>query len=581
MAKPTDIIKWVGAQLDPGLPKQNTGWIKGERPPFQFINWILRTISDWLFFLSGTTRWKYVISTNTNEADFPDIATYLGGSPAAGDKVLIKNDQTSSVNITFPAGIHFHIEKGIKFIFDTAIATSCLEIGSNVTIEGELLIDITNAGGTQAKVIYFNGEDSKIGLCQIDKTQAGSTITDAVAIAASKNNNIGNFIVTKSGGGTITNYLTDSSTTKTNLISVSDGTNINRSIGAKTFSDGLTFDLGSDVDGDLFGRDNGVVTRIPKGRTHTSLIADEEDSNYPKWQAIELQTTIEAFGVTVDVNGVAYNNGLFVAVGDEGKIATSPNGITWTQRTSGLTSSQDIRGITWDPINSLFIAVGGEASVSYALITSPDGITWTPRTHNLTTDPIAVASNNSNLIVATGVGEVSTSPDGITWTIRAITMAGSVNNVFHNKSNLWVIVGQLGTLETSPDGINWTVRTSGFGATSITGVTYATDSRLIWVIVGLGKIATSSDGITWTLRETISATFKNITVDIDKNFIAVGSDTGEANIHISDGGYYWKKIATVYGDTADRGMFGLTYSDGKIVIVSQDGFIATGFSNLL
>jgi hypothetical protein len=44
--------------------------------------------------------------------------------------------------------------------------------------------------------------------------------------------------------------------------------------------------------------------------------------------------TQQTSGTRDDLNGVAYGNGLFVAVGDFGTILTSPDGVNWTVRTS-------------------------------------------------------------------------------------------------------------------------------------------------------------------------------------------------------------------------------------------------------
>jgi hypothetical protein len=46
-----------------------------------------------------------------------------------------------------------------------------------------------------------------------------------------------------------------------------------------------------------------------------------------------------------DLNGVTYGNGLFVAVGEGGTILTSPDGASWTRRTSG--TSNRLRGVTY------------------------------------------------------------------------------------------------------------------------------------------------------------------------------------------------------------------------------------------
>ena len=62
----------------------------------------------------------------------------------------------------------------------------------------------------------------------------------------------------------------------------------------------------------------------------------------------------------------------FVAVGKNGTILTSADGITWTSRASGTTNH--LTGFDYG--NSIFVAVG----YSGLILTSTDGITWTSRT---------------------------------------------------------------------------------------------------------------------------------------------------------------------------------------------------------
>ena len=62
----------------------------------------------------------------------------------------------------------------------------------------------------------------------------------------------------------------------------------------------------------------------------------------------------------------------FVSVGNSGTILTSPDGNSWTERTSG--TSKYLRGVTYG--NELFVTVGFFGTI----LTSPDGITWTERT---------------------------------------------------------------------------------------------------------------------------------------------------------------------------------------------------------
>src|SRR5690606_14309583 len=91
------------------------------------------------------------------------------------------------------------------------------------------------------------------------------------------------------------------------------------------------------------------------------------------------------------------------------------------------------------------------------IYTSPDGVTWTRRTSVFSgTDSIfTVAHNGTNLWVAAGTqGKLATSPDGVTWTLRTSGFGTSTINAVAYGNGLWVAVGSSGKLATSPDGIN-------------------------------------------------------------------------------------------------------------------------------
>ena len=63
------------------------------------------------------------------------------------------------------------------------------------------------------------------------------------------------------------------------------------------------------------------------------------------------------------LNGVTFANGTFVAVGSDGTILTSPDGVTWIQRSSGTTNL--LNGVTF--ANGTFVAVGRGGTI----LTSP------------------------------------------------------------------------------------------------------------------------------------------------------------------------------------------------------------------
>ena len=63
--------------------------------------------------------------------------------------------------------------------------------------------------------------------------------------------------------------------------------------------------------------------------------------------------------------------GLFCAVGLYGKVATSPDGVTWTERT---VSTNNWWSVCWSPEQGVFCAVAQSGNKA---ATSPDGETWT------------------------------------------------------------------------------------------------------------------------------------------------------------------------------------------------------------
>ena len=73
--------------------------------------------------------------------------------------------------------------------------------------------------------------------------------------------------------------------------------------------------------------------------------------------------------------------GLWVAAGASGRLATSPDGATWTQQTSSF-GTYDIGAVAHD--GTQWVAAGASGK----LATSPDGATWTPQTSSFGTTTI-------------------------------------------------------------------------------------------------------------------------------------------------------------------------------------------------
>ena len=251
-----------------------------------------------------------------------------------------------------------------------------------------------------------------------------------------------------------------------------------------------------------------------------------------------------------NLSGVAYGNGTFVAVGDSGTILTSPDGVTWTIRTSGTDS--DLFAATY--ANGIFVVVGGSTSspsTGGTILTSPDGVTWTIRISGAN-GLSGVTYGNSTFVAVGWSGTILTSPDGVTWITRSSGTNSHLSGVTYGNGT-FVALGELSIL-TSPDGVTWTTRTLGTNY-DLSGVTYGNGT---FVAVG-GIIFTSPDGVTWTTRSSGTYCDASGVTYGNGTFVAVGYET----IATSPGGLTW----VIRTPGIDSSPSGLTYGNGTFVAV--------------
>lgn len=268
------------------------------------------------------------------------------------------------------------------------------------------------------------------------------------------------------------------------------------------------------------------------------------------YKELEQWRTIEAtlpFSITASIlaDRVAYGNGTFAAV-SSANIATSPDGITWTSRTSPSAN-------LWLSVaygNGVFVAVGQTSSGNNTstAITSPDGITWTQRTLPASQIWRSIAFGNGIFVAArtasviggseTTTAPCATSPDGTTWTTQTTPATNYWRSIAFGNG-IFVAVGYQGRMMTSPDGITWTQRTS-----SATGV-------LDTVIFGNGLflardgnvLVYSADGITWIQVSTGTSYYITFA---DGLFMRYAS---AANVYVSTDCVTWKTVLMPSGNT--------------------------------
>ncbi|MDP6654987.1 MAG: cell wall-binding protein [SAR324 cluster bacterium] len=170
------------------------------------------------------------------------------------------------------------------------------------------------------------------------------------------------------------------------------------------------------------------------------------------------------------LSDVTCGKDLFVVVGN-GTVLTSSDLDSWTQRVNvfdweRLTpASNFLSAVTFG--NNIFVTVGWSGRI----LTSPDGIQWTERSSGTSNNLKDVIFENGSFLVVGNSGTMLSSKDGISWVERSSGTSKALNAAAYGN-NTYVVVGELGTIITSPDGTTWTERDSG-KSNYLRGITFS------------------------------------------------------------------------------------------------------------
>ncbi|MGC4038612.1 MAG: T9SS type A sorting domain-containing protein [Chitinophagaceae bacterium] len=193
---------------------------------------------------------------------------------------------------------------------------------------------------------------------------------------------------------------------------------------------------------------NGIYVAVfDKGKVFTS--ADGSD-----WTKVTNPNLPGGYGYRI-----AYGAGIFVITMDNGKISSSTDGITWTARTSG--TSNNLGFVNF--LQGAFYVTGDNNT----LLKSTDGIAWNAINFGVGTNGylINITWGNGYFIVASrntsgmalGVYRSATGASN-TWSYQAISY-DLVNRVQYLKDKFFIFTSGT-TVYTSADGASWTNSTS-------------------------------------------------------------------------------------------------------------------------
>lgn len=261
------------------------------------------------------------------------------------------------------------------------------------------------------------------------------------------------------------------------------------------------------------------------------------------------------------------DDNLYVAAGDQGSIVSSPDGVTWTTRTSGTT-------VTLHDIahgNGRYVAVGQGGKI----LASDDGVVWTSASSPSSRDLFAVAYHGDRFFAVGGDysagAETLESLDGTTWTRPELTQPLHVLGDLATDGTSLVAIGtamsdlQIFGLFTWDETNGWTQRVDGTGL-NLRYNAVAAGPTPSFVTIGAGGSASTTDTLMWTQAPIFEAAAMRNLTHASQGWIAVG-DIGK--VLLSSDGVAW----VAYASGLDSQLADVTSSGSLLITVGNDGAI--------
>ena len=192
----------------------------------------------------------------------------------------------------------------------------------------------------------------------------------------------------------------------------------------------------------------------------------------------DLATFTSATSGSQDLNAVASNTSMVVAVGNLGTILRSTDGVNWTAAAS-VPNTTDLYAVTYATVaGGLWVAVGAGGK----LWVSADASTWAEIESGTRQDlkgvasvmnatypngiysPIVTPTYSYSVVAVGNAGVVTQSALGLSgWTPQTLGAGVNLNAIVASSAliptNQFMAVGDGGTAFTSPDGVTWQART--------------------------------------------------------------------------------------------------------------------------
>ena len=275
--------------------------------------------------------------------------------------------------------------------------------------------------------------------------------------------------------------------------------------------------------------------------------------------------------------------GLYVAVGDQANIMTSPNGVDWSLESVPNTNSVSATNTVFFGVGgstNLLLAVGSGGTVAlstnllFPVVTtnshgtlatnqvSTMGLLWNPLPPPTTNDLHGVAWFGNQYYIAGGGGTILSSATGQNWR-KLTTPTTAYLSCLEAYPGGLLAVGDQGTILTSSDGTNWTARAS--GTTNWLLRAHYLGGKFI-AVGDNGTILTSSNAVNWSARTSGVSAFLNDVTLVTNTFFVVGN---QGTVLQSTNAVSWQPLGIITGNS----LYGTATQNGQLLVVGNSGSI--------
>jgi hypothetical protein len=280
---------------------------------------------------------------------------------------------------------------------------------------------------------------------------------------------------------------------------------------------------------------------------------------------------------------VVWDGTVFVAVGDDGAILTSSDGVDWVRKESGVETTL----VAVAAFGSDIVAVGNEI----VLLSTDHGDSWSVKYSPISAGFGAVALNSSQYVVGgfdfeSTTETITISEDrGETWEVvnEDPNQDFPINDLAYGNgyfvATTWRSTSSGGRVKVSADGRQWNeiLVSEDEQATWFAMVMHDGDQ---FVVAGYSGVSMSLDGLNWTQTQTPLLNFDFLSAATDGSKLILAGAFGSyfwgydlqphrpAGIASTDGGLTWE----LFGIDEGYLSLGMAFGNGRFVSVGRTLF---------